>query len=203
MDDTVIQSGGTLDINGFVPGSSATSWEVVHVAGAGVGGNGAIINSGATQTTNAFRYITLDGDATVGGAQRFDLRAQGTPATATLDMGGYTLTVKTGLTGSTNVKFTLNNVTVTPGSTGNINVVSGPSGEGNIGVEGTTNLGGSAANTLTVNSGGRLSFYALAGVTPWTLNLNGGTVTTVSTDGRRVHLARTGDRQQRQRSRSQ
>ncbi|MFZ4766333.1 MAG: beta strand repeat-containing protein, partial [Roseimicrobium sp.] len=90
---TVIQSGATLDVGGFNLGA-----EPVSVSGTGVGGNGAILNSGAQQT-NALRFVTLTGDTTFAtGTSRWDIRGTGVASTATLDLAGFKLT-KTG-TGS-------------------------------------------------------------------------------------------------------
>lgn len=65
---TVIASGATLDVNGQNLGS-----ELVTVGGAGMGGAGALVNSGAQQV-NAFRNVTLTSDTTFGGTGRWDIR---------------------------------------------------------------------------------------------------------------------------------
>lgn len=81
---TVINTGATLDVNGQNLGS-----ETVVVSGTGVGGNGAIINSGPAQTS-ALKNVTLAGDVTLGGSNRWDIRGgsatlqtQGTPVNIT------------------------------------------------------------------------------------------------------------------------
>jgi fibronectin-binding autotransporter adhesin len=81
---TFISNGGTLDINAQNLGA-----ERVSLAGAGVGGNGAIVNSGGGQN-NAFRFLTLTGDATIGGTGRYDIRTNG--GGEIFDLGGFTLT---------------------------------------------------------------------------------------------------------------
>src|SRR6201999_4377135 len=58
-----------------------------NISGAGVGGNGAIVNTGAAQQ-NAFQNIVLTSDATFGGAIRWDMRG----GTNFLDLAGHTLT---------------------------------------------------------------------------------------------------------------
>ncbi|MDZ7617913.1 MAG: autotransporter-associated beta strand repeat-containing protein, partial [Patescibacteria group bacterium] len=83
---TVI-NGGTLDLNGFRAG--ATGNELIEVQGTGANGQGAIVNTGASQT-NALRRVTLTGDATFSAFARFDIRNSG--GAATFDMGGFTLT---------------------------------------------------------------------------------------------------------------
>lgn len=64
-----IESGATLDVNGQNMGAKP-----VTVSGIGVGGNGAIINSGVAQNS-ALQSITLLGDTRFGGTNRWDLRA--------------------------------------------------------------------------------------------------------------------------------
>lgn len=80
---TKVYGNGTLDVNGQNLGQ-----EVVQIEGTGFGGNGTIVNSGAAQTL-ALQYVKLMGDATVGGASRYDIRS-GTAAY--LDLAGFTLT---------------------------------------------------------------------------------------------------------------
>jgi autotransporter-associated beta strand protein len=58
---TVVQSGATLDINGF----ASLGQEVVTISGTGATGTGALINSGATQAS-ALKNIILAADATIG-----------------------------------------------------------------------------------------------------------------------------------------
>ena len=84
---TVVQSGATLDIAGFRAGANAN--ELVEVTGSGVGGNGAIVNSGGG--SYAFRRLTMTGDTTIRtvGGLYFDDNLGGS---WTLDMGGFSLT---------------------------------------------------------------------------------------------------------------
>src|SRR6185503_14902622 len=86
---TIVNSGGTLDVNAVNLGA-----ENFIVSGAGHQGQGALINSSGTGQNNAIRFVTLAGDATFGGVGRWDIRAAGTPATAALLTGGnpYKLT---------------------------------------------------------------------------------------------------------------
>ncbi len=65
---TTITSGGTLDLNGLNLGN-----EPITASGGGVGGLGAIYNSGANQN-NATRYVTLGDNTTFGGTGRWDIR---------------------------------------------------------------------------------------------------------------------------------
>lgn len=142
---TFVSGGGTLDVNGQNLGA-----EVINIAGAGVGGNGALINTGAQQT-QSMRFLTLTGNATVGGTNRFDVRAQNAGVDGQLDLGGFTLTKlganSFGIVGQTNGVM---NVT-----DGNILVE-----QGTLQLEGTAMIRGSG--TLTWNSGTQALFYQTA-----------------------------------------
>jgi fibronectin-binding autotransporter adhesin len=153
---TTVSSGATLDVNGQNLGI-----EVVTISGAGVGGNGAIINSGGQQI-NALGRIVLAGDATIGGPNRWDLRN----STPTLNLAGFTLT-KTGAN-----YIGLISVAVTPDNgllTGDIVI-----NQGELNLSLATNLNGSAANSVTVNNGGTLGMYQSSIAHAWTLDLNDG-----------------------------
>jgi autotransporter-associated beta strand protein len=65
---TVVSNGASLDENAQSLGD-----EPIEAIGAGVGGNGAIINTGPDQTVGV-RFVTLDGDTTFGGTGRWDIR---------------------------------------------------------------------------------------------------------------------------------
>lgn len=67
-----ISEGGTLDDNG----QNLSTFTHIVVSGSGVNGQGAIVNSGAAQTT-AFGHITLAGNTVFGGTNRWDLRLTG------------------------------------------------------------------------------------------------------------------------------
>ena len=151
---TTIQGGGTLDFNGC-----KVHAERLIVSGAGVGGNGALINTGGDQI-NAVQDLVLGGDATLGGSGRWDLR-QNTVA-PTLDMAGHTLT-KTGANYIGLIGATLSN----PGDV----IVNG--GELNL-TFGSTFGGAGAVNSVTVNSGGTLGLYQTGTDHGSTLNLNDG-----------------------------
>lgn len=60
---TTVTSGATLDLN-----SRNIGGEVVTITGTGVGGNGAIVNNGATQAANV--RLALAGSASIGGTGR-------------------------------------------------------------------------------------------------------------------------------------
>ena len=72
---TTVAPGGTLDLNGV-----ALTNEPVAIAGAGVGGAGAVINSGASQINGLFN-LSLNSDASIGGPNRWDVRGAGSSIT--------------------------------------------------------------------------------------------------------------------------
>jgi autotransporter-associated beta strand protein len=132
---TVITNTGALDIGGFSLGA-----EPIVVSGSG-SGNGAILNSGASQTT-ALQFVTLAGDATFGGTNRWDIRTNALGAY--LQGNGYNLT-KT----SSNDVYLVN--------VGNANLANVQIQQGRIGVQDNTLLG--AAGTLTLCAGAGMDFY--------------------------------------------
>ena len=69
-----ISGTGTLDVNGIA--LNASPYTTVSVGGAGVGGNGAIVNNGAAQD-NALLNVTMTGDTTFGGTSRWAIRGIG------------------------------------------------------------------------------------------------------------------------------
>lgn len=90
---TTIAGGATLDVNDQNFGS-----EVFHVQGAGYDGNGAIVNNDLANLNgarNATRCVVLDGNTTVGGLNRWDVRGTGAASSAFVQGGSYSLT-KTG-----------------------------------------------------------------------------------------------------------
>jgi autotransporter-associated beta strand protein len=155
---TYISGGGTLDINAQNLGG-----ELVTIEGTGVGGNGAIVNSGASQT-QALRFVTLSDDASIGGTGRWDIRGN---TTATLNLAGHKLTK----TGANYIAIVAANVT-----SGDIDV-----NEGTLGFSTTTTVNGTG--TVKVNSGGNLeiAYGTVAANITRNIVLNGGTLSSVST----------------------
>ncbi len=147
---TTVQAGATLDVAGF-----NTFAEAITIAGSGAGGTGALINTGATQQ-NAVKHLTLAANATIGGTGRWDMRQNS--ATPTLDMGGFTLT-KTGLN-------TVSLVGVAVSNPGNIDVT-----QGNFAIQTSTDMGGSAANLITVRDGATLSAWQSSIPLNWAIQL--------------------------------
>ena len=169
-----IANGATLDV-GCTPDVGGTRGndllnlgnELITVQGNGFDGNGAIVNNSATGSqTMAISQVSLSGDASFGGKQRWDIRSN----TPILNLNGYKLT-KLGPN-----YVPINNTLVTPG-TGCIDVVAGY-----LRLEQSPNLQGSVTNTLTVENGATLDYYTFgSAVAPvWTLVLNAGSTVSVS-----------------------
>jgi len=157
---TTIQNGATLDLNGvYVAGNSD---EPIRVSGTGVGGNGAIINTGAVGYNKGFGNLTLDGDTTIGGPNRWDIR------------GGIT--------------FTGNNFTLTKIGGFQIAVTSPLNGAdivlnaGRLTIQNSNALGnGGPTDTTTVNSGAVLGYYG-AYTVPEKILFNGGSLASENND---------------------
>lgn len=147
---TTVQSGATLDLGG-----SNTYGESITISGAGVGGIGALINTGVDQI-NAVQHLTLAADSTVGGTNRWDLRQNTT--TPTFDMGGFALT-KTGANRVSLVGTTVSNP-------GNIDVT-----QGTFSLQTSTAMGGDSTKSITVRNGATLSSFQTTIPVAWSLNL--------------------------------
>jgi autotransporter-associated beta strand protein len=173
-----IADGATLDL-GCTPDVGGTrikdglnlGAEPFYVCGAGAEGKGVIVNVSTTSQFNAFGRIALTGNATFGGTG--DWRLQNN--TPTLTLNGHTLT-KAG----TNM-FDLYSANVIPGS-GQINVA-----EGIFRLLYNANLGGSAANTVTVQGGSELNLYRLANPQDWTLTLEDGATVSIGSSTNAAH----------------
>ena len=161
--NTTIASGATLDIGGIAAANVANGFNAINlmpftIAGAGVGGVGAIINSGANAQQNAFQSISLSADASVGGTGRFDIRGGTNPPV--LNLNGHTLT-KIG----TN-QFSLVGATV---SSGNVVV-----NQGVFSIEAATVIDNTVpTDTITVNPNATLQFFADSGTVSRPIVLNG------------------------------
>lgn len=133
---TTISSDARLDIAGFNLGA-----EPVTVTGDGLGNAGAIINNGAVQQ-NALRFVTLSGNATLGGISRWDIRAN---PTGSFTGNNYSLTKR----GPNDIWLS----NLGDSGLGNITVA-----EGMLTFQGTTTMG-AAGSTLSVTSGGSVGFF--------------------------------------------
>jgi autotransporter-associated beta strand protein len=143
--DTTVNSGATLDINGINLGG-----EPITVSGAGVSGNGAIVNNGAQQIS-ALRTVTLAGDTTFGGPNRWDIRNTG--GAASLNTGGNPFKIikvgtnQVSLVGVATIDFALGDIDIR---------------EGTFAVQTSTTQVGDPAKTITVSSNAVLGLYALS-----------------------------------------
>lgn len=86
--NVVVSSGAAVDINGQ---SLNNGTKTLIVGGSGVGGSGAIINTGGSQAS-AFSNLVMTADTTIGAMAQITLRNSFTTPGLGLDMGGYTLT---------------------------------------------------------------------------------------------------------------
>jgi MYXO-CTERM domain-containing protein len=158
---TSVLSGATLDLGGTLATNALNlGAEVVTVSGAGLGGLGALVHTGANAQQNALQQVVLSGDATFGGTQRWDIRGTGSQ----LDLAGFTLTK----VGSNSIGLVSTTVT-----SGHIVI-----NEGILSLDLTTTMTG--AGSITVNSGGRLnvSFGTVGANLTRDLILNSGTLGT-------------------------
>ncbi|MFO7937527.1 MAG: autotransporter-associated beta strand repeat-containing protein [Kiritimatiellia bacterium] len=158
---TVIADGATLDVGGAATQDTLHSRsEPVTVQGAGADGNGVILNSSGLQQIYALGNVSLAGDATFGGLSRWDLRD------GAFDMNNHSVT-KTG----PSIVSLSGTETVTPGGDdASIDVQ-----EGTLRMQQSTQLGGSAANTVHLRSGTKLDFYQLENNPLWSLICEDGT----------------------------
>jgi autotransporter-associated beta strand protein len=142
--NTIVTNGGTLDVN-----SQNLSTEPVTVSGAGVGGNGAIINSGPQQTT-ALKLVTLAGDVTFGGIGRWDIRG----GSASLLTSGKPWNITK--VGTNQVSL----VAVNPidSALGDIDIQ-----QGMFAIQTSTTQVGDPTRTITVSSNAILEMWALSG----------------------------------------
>ena len=155
---TVIQSGATLDINGYRAGTSTPGNEPIEVQGSGVDGGGAIVNNGSSDQTQAFSNITLLGDTTFGGSRRWDARS------GTLKANGYTITKVGGSTVAL--------VGMTVQNPGNLIVQAGT-----FRLESSTNFNGGSGQQVQIASGARLDFWGSSQTFTFNVLLNGGRLT--------------------------
>jgi len=141
-----VTNGGTLDVNGF----NLTA-ESVTVSGSGVGGQGAIINSGPQQTS-ALRDVTLAGDTTFGGTERWDIRNSG--GTASLNTSPSNSPFNLVKVGTNQVSLV--GVSSIDPALGGIDVQ-----QGTFAVQTSTGQLGDSAKTLTVENGATLDLWTL------------------------------------------
>jgi autotransporter-associated beta strand protein len=144
-----VTNSGTLDISGNGP-----ALEPVIIAGGGANGGGALVNFGADQN-NAYRNVTMTGDATVGGPGLIGLRTMADSDPGLIANGHNLTKVGTG-------QFNLNGGTTVAGLTnvwgtdlGNVDIK-----QGTFSFERRCALG-LANNTITVEAGAILNVFSL------------------------------------------
>jgi autotransporter-associated beta strand protein len=166
-----IANSGTLDIGGNATANNLNYLaKQFNIAGAGIDGNGAIVNSAGVAQQNAFQNVVLIGDASIGGAGRWDIRG-GTPI---LDLAGHTLTK----TNANQISLVSTHVT-----SGNI-VIS----QGILSFEVTPNFDASPG-TIVVSNGAYVGQYRdTAGSFTRSIVLNGGGTTNLSGAGQIAFL---------------
>jgi autotransporter-associated beta strand protein len=147
-----VTNNGTLDLNRVNAGTKP-----IHLSGAGFNGMGALADSnGNLNQNNIIASITLEGDTTFGSNGRWDQAASGSSFTG----NGYNLTtIGTGV-------MLLNNAGAT--GLGNIHVVGS-----RLGFENTIDLG-DPTKTVTVESAGLLTLFAIANPAGKNMVLNNG-----------------------------
>jgi autotransporter-associated beta strand protein len=143
---TTVSSGGTLDVGGI----SLVS-EPMILSDAGVNGGGAVINSGAQQTS-ALRTVTLAGDVTLGGSGRWDIRNTG--GTASLSTSPANSAYKITKVGANQVSLV--GVTSIDPALGDIDIQ-----QGEFAVQTTTVQVGDPNKTITVHSNAVLEVWNL------------------------------------------
>jgi hypothetical protein len=140
---TLIENGGTLDVNGQNLGPKS-----VTVSGIGATTNGAIINSGAAQIS-ALQSVILQSNVTFGGSARWDIRA-GT--VSSLDTGGQPFNItkvgtnQVSLVSITNIDAALADIDIQ---------------QGTFALANNTGQLGDPARTITVRTNAALNLFAL------------------------------------------
>lgn len=159
---TTIQNGATLNLNGRNLGG-----EILTVSGAGVGGQGAIVNNGTTQNQSV-RQIVLTGDTTFGGTGLWAINNGGGAASLSTSGSPFNLT-KVGAN-----QVNLAQVATVDAALADINIQ-----QGTLEFSGLTASMGDPSRTNFVQAGATLSFAN--GTVSWNkyfvLNGNGTTST--------------------------
>jgi autotransporter-associated beta strand protein len=156
-----VNSGATLDVNG----QKFNNNQPITASGAGVGGNGAIVNNSTNSPNQILRNVTLAGNTTFGGYSDWDIHSSANPASdATLSTMGnsYNLT-----------KVGTNTLTIfgaqVDGALGDIGIQAGT-----ISFERLTTGLGNPANTVTVFTNATLQLANASNVWAKVVVLNDG-----------------------------
>jgi autotransporter-associated beta strand protein len=158
---TVISDFGTLDLGtgAALANTLNLGAEILTISGTGLNGMGAIVNNSLTaDQINAVQKVVLAGNARIGGTMRWDMRGTGNA----LDMGAFTLT-KVG----DNYIALVGTAVSNPGNV----VVQG----GTFAIQTGADIGGSSANTLTLQGGAILNNYQTTIPQQWSLVMENNT----------------------------
>lgn len=171
---TTVQDGATLNLNGRNLGG-----EIITITGAGVGGQGALVNNGTTQN-QAIRQLVLAGDATVGGTALWAINNGG--GAASLSTGGnpFSLT-KVGAN-----QVNIAQVAAVDPALADINIQ-----QGTLEFSGLTAGMGDPSRTNNVSAGGTLAFAngSVSWFKQFVLNGDGTTTTVNNGTGANADLA--------------
>lgn len=152
---TVIADGATMDVGGSATTDSLDlRQEPVTVQGAGADGHGAIVNRSVFQQINALGKVELADDTTFGGTARWDIRD------GAFKMNSHKATK----VGASTVSLSSSTVVTPGGDTAAFDVQNGT-----FRMQQTTQLGGSALNSIHLHSGTTLDFYDLVSGPAWSL----------------------------------
>jgi fibronectin-binding autotransporter adhesin len=165
-----ISNGGTLDLSGDATAENLNFGDKqFNISGNGAGGEGAIVNNNdSALQEDAFGLVTLTGNASLGGAFRFDIRENN----AVLNLNGNNLT-KVGGNQISIVNATIENLL---GTGGNIDVQTGA-----FSIEhGTTTTG---AGSITYEQFVPAQFFNLTGSVTYPMTMKGNNVIGNSSTG--------------------
>lgn len=151
---TTIASAATLDLNGVL----VPAGEIVTISGTGVGGNGAVVNRAAGGLGVGLKNLTLAGNASIGGTERWDVR----DVVGGVAGGGFTLTK----VGTNEIWFKDLGETQLGGIVIN---------QGLLGFEGNTTMG-SPAGSVTIGATGTLGLFGNIAVNAKAIALQGGRI---------------------------
>jgi autotransporter-associated beta strand protein len=173
LPSVTVADGGSLAI-GQAPNNSIALDKTITIAGSGPDGLGALRMDHDALQYNAFKSIALADDAAIGGIGPTPLPYNGTRGrfdirNGLFDFAGHSLSK----VGSSSFILTSTQIAgVTPDTAIDV--------EGGIlGIEASTDLGGSAVNTLTVADGAGFDFHNLVPPVNWSLTLADGARFTV------------------------
>ncbi|MDB6139597.1 MAG: outer rane autotransporter barrel domain protein, partial [Verrucomicrobiaceae bacterium] len=153
---TAVQAGGVIDLNGQL----LPQGEVVSIGGDGIGGAGALINTGTGSSGVGLKNLVLTAPATIGGSTRWDIR----DSDGGVNAHGFDL-IKTG----TNAVYWAN---LGETGIGNLNINGSAS---RLVFEGNTTLGGQPG-IITVETSAQLGLENNTAINTKAIHLNTGAI---------------------------